>query len=180
MPTIPKSIPSTIDAHALLTNALNRLSTGLSTNSLPDTQSCFLNASPCFWRDHNALTWHLRTLSSSGTIAAALLTLSRAREASLDFEVLPQSVQDVVVSPTLRWVEGMFRFETRSPAAKCGGKVMLVPEEDGEWRIWSMATWADDLVEWPEDEGLLTTVPQKSLDVERIDTEVFIIGAGNA
>jgi hypothetical protein len=53
-------------------------------------------------------------------------------------------------------------------------------EEAVAWKIWSLSTWVDNLVDQPEDEELLLS-PSKKLDVaETINTDVFIIGAGSS
>lgn len=60
---------------------------------------------------------------------------------------------------------------------------MLLPEEgaDGpEWKIWSLATWIDDFEAHPEDENVLRDPGRNLADVEEINTDVFIIGGGNA
>lgn len=88
----------------------------------------------------------------------------------------------MTVSPALRWVEGMFAFGTESPAAKCAGRVVLLPveAEDGlAWRIWSLSTWVEALEGFAEDEGRLRT-PGRALEEPVIETEVFVLGGGNA
>ena len=67
---------------------------------------------------------------------------------------------------------------------------MLLPNKDTEtverganhisWKIWVLSTWIDQLDLHPEDEILLRA-PGRQLDaVETIETDVVIIGGGNA
>lgn len=99
-------------------------------------------------------------------------------------EVYPTSVRDVTVSPVLRWVEALFSFETEAPAARCGGRVVLLPEEGEEgvvrWRIWCLNTWVEGLRAFPEDVERLTAPGRELEGEEVIETEVFVLGGGNA
>lgn len=96
-------------------------------------------------------------------------------------------MREVTIGPALRWVEGLFSFETGTPAARCGGRVVLVPEEeegDGgiAWRIWVLSTWVDELKAFPEDVAGLKA-PGRNLDgpeEEVIETDALILGGGNA
>lgn len=92
-------------------------------------------------------------------------------------------MRDVTVSPALRWVEALFTFETTSPAAECGGRVVLLPEEGAggvvSWKIWCLNTWAEGLKNFPENvDGL--TAPGRELKEDVIETEVLVLGGGNA
>lgn len=72
-------------------------------------------------------------------------------------------------------------FKTGSPAATASGKVLLLPVETGDgvqWKIWVLSTRLEDLDAHPEDE-LLLRQPGRKLDGD-LETEVFILGAGNA
>lgn len=83
------------------------------------------------------------------------------------------------MSPVLRWVDGLFSFETASPAAKCAGRVVLLPLEGGEWKIWTLSTWVESLESAAEDESRLRA-PGRALEDDVIETEVFVLGGGNA
>lgn len=147
--------------------------------------SCLLTGQ-AYWRDILALTWHIRTLNDAPAIAPALVDLSRRRGWEGTAVLDRSSVKEAVLSPTLRWVEGLFTFETESPGARCGGRVVLFPEarEDGggvAWKVWVLSTWVDELKAFPEDvAGLKAPGRTFAEDEEVIETEVFIIGAGNA
>lgn len=176
------------DPTALVRQTLASLSTGLVAGDADAVQSLF-HGTQAYWRDIVALTWHLRTLRDRARIAPALVQLAQARGlADGAFAVTPGSVNDVTVSPALRWIEGLFTFETVSPAARCGGRIVLLPEAgpdggDGvvAWKIWTLATWIEDLVASPQDMDALRA-PKRDLAAEgdAFATSVLILGGGNA
>jgi hypothetical protein len=74
-------------------------------------------------------------------------------------------------------------FETKSPAARCSGRMLLVPVKrngTAEWKIWILSTWLDTLEEHPEDETLLRLPGRELNGLADFTTDVFIIGGGNA
>ena len=81
------------------------------------------------------------------------------------------------------------RFRTESPAATCDGTMWLLPVEtqpSGDstgtttWRIWILSTRLGELDLHPENESLLRSGGVCSKSEERIETDVFIVGGGNA
>lgn len=75
-------------------------------------------------------------------------------------------------------------FRTISPALDCSGKAIILPSKDATsgkvlWKIWILSTWIESLVGCPEDESLLQS-PGQDLDVDALDTDVLIIGAGTS
>ncbi|KAL0261575.1 hypothetical protein SLS55_003005 [Diplodia seriata] len=61
--------------------------------------------------------------------------------------------------------------------------MLLLPIANGgraEWKIWIMSTWLESLDVQSEDETLLSMPGRQFNNLERFDTDVFIIGAGNA
>jgi hypothetical protein len=82
------------------------------------------------------------------------------------------------------FISSDFEFRTLSPAASCVGKIFLLPTDDDkggvEWKIWVLSTRLKNLDIHPEDESLLKG-PRKPLDGgDDFNTDVFIIGGGNA
>jgi len=61
--------------------------------------------------------------------------------------------------------------------------MLLLPvrsEGTVSWKIWVLSTWIEQLVQHPEDETLLFA-PGRDLDgVERVETDVLIVGAGTS
>lgn len=186
-PTLPDKLPSPeeVDTHAsaLVSKSLRSLFDALSTEDVGRVKSCFLT-SQSYWRDLLSFTYHLRTFNDAGVIASALVDLTRKRGIEGAFELVPGSVQHVVASPTLRWIEAMFKFRTLQPKAECEGRLTLLPEkgDDGEvtWRIWSLSTWLEALSEYPPDLTKLRAAGRDFKTLEHIDTDVFIVGGGNA
>lgn len=183
-PRLPKSLPSaeSIDAVAIAQGTLGTLSAGLQAGDVAKIKSSF-HASQAYWRDLLALTWHLRTFSDAKAIVPSLLELHRERGWTGELRLEEHTAKHVTVSPHLRWVEAMFIFETSSPAANCGGRVVLLPEAAGEtvvWKIWIMSTWVDSLKSFPEDLDALKAPGQNLQSDEKLETDVFILGGGNA
>lgn len=184
-PELPDKLPQPeeLNAPALVANSLHSLTDALDAEDVKKVKSCFLT-SQSYWRDLLSFTYHFRTFNDAGVIAPAMLMLTRKRGLLGGFELIPGSVQDVVVSPTLRWVEAMFTFKTVVPKAKCEGRVVLLPEmgESGEiiWKIWSLSTWLNAFEEYPEDQKKLKAAGRDVKDAEHIETDVLIVGGGNA
>lgn len=168
---------------ALVTEALQSLTDALEAGDISQLKAAFLS-SQAYWRDLLSFTFHFRTLNDGPTIAPALNQLAKERGLAGGFKFVPGSTHDVSPTSTLRWISGSFTFETANPKAKCEGSVQLLPEQgsDGQikWKIWTLNTWLEDLAEWPEDPDVLTTPGRNLDDVEHIDTDVLIIGGGNA
>ncbi|RAK95719.1 monooxygenase [Aspergillus ibericus CBS 121593] len=141
-------------------------------------------ADQAYWRDELAFTYHLRTFSAPDTIAAALLETAALRGVVGGVSV-DGAAQFVPTSPTLQFIECGVVFRTAAPGAICKGKVVLLPvkrdsSDDIEWKIWVLVTVLDSLDVHPEDESLLQC-PGRSFDgLETFETDVFIIGGGNA
>ncbi|KAI3390953.1 hypothetical protein diail_8327 [Diaporthe ilicicola] len=184
-PSLPANLlaPADVDGAALVTKATQSLSDALEAGDVSQLKAVFLS-SQAYWRDLLSFTFHLRTLNDGPIIAPALNKLAKERGLVGGFKFIPGSIHDVSPTPTLRWIQGSFTFETTSPKAKCEGSVQLFPEEgsDGQinWKIWTINTWLEDLAEWPENPELLTAPGRKLDDVEHIDTDVLVVGGGNA
>lgn len=83
-----------------------------------------------------------------------------------------------------QFIDCSVAFKTCSPTASCSGRILLLPlkKDNGslEWKIWILSTRLEGLDLQPEDETLLKA-PGKQLEgVESFETEVFIVGGGNA
>ncbi|KUI59726.1 putative indole-3-pyruvate monooxygenase YUCCA11 [Cytospora mali] len=184
-PLLPDNLPSPeeVDAPALANNSLSSLTDALGTEDARKVKLCF-SSSQSYWRDLLSFTYHFRTFNDAGIIASAMLMLVRKRGIVGGFELIPESVNHVVVSPSLRWIEAMFTFKTLMPDAKCEGRLKLLPEagEDSEvtWKIWELSTWLEAFEEYPEDVNKLKAAGRDLNDVKHIETDVLIVGGGNA
>lgn len=72
-------------------------------------------------------------------------------------------------------------FQTSSPAAKCGGKVVLLPANGAkntiEWKIWVLSTILTGPDLHTEDERLLQNPARELNGIRGFQTDVFIVGA---
>ncbi|KOC15292.1 putative monooxygenase [Aspergillus flavus AF70] len=187
LPTIPAG---TIDPASMAGDepvkqaraVLDRLSAALAVDDAIALESCFF-ASQAYWKDQLALTYHLRTFSGPSVIAAGLLETKNLREIAGGVAVDGGAVF-LPATPTLQFIDCGIIFRTGSPGATCKGKVVLLPvknrDETIEWKIWVLSTFLESLDLQQEDEALLHS-PGRELDgLATFDTDVFIIGGGNA
>ncbi|KAK8106988.1 monooxygenase [Apiospora kogelbergensis] len=156
----------------------------LVTKDANDLEQCFFSEQ-AYWRDQIALTWHLRTFSNRRVIATSLLEMSSLRVADDGFKIDGHAH----FIPALQMIGFAFSFNTKAPEAKCSGRAMLLPSEEVDperdtnhivWKIWTLSTWIEQLDLQQEDEILLRAPGRKLDAVEHIETEVVIIGGGNA
>ncbi|RDH29913.1 monooxygenase [Aspergillus welwitschiae] len=187
LPTLPLGLidplsmvgdEATTQARGVLQVFNNALANG-DVNAL---ESCFY-ADQAYWKDQLALTWHLRTISTPRTIAASLLETANLRNVSGGVEIDGAAVF-LPATPVLQFIDCPLIFKTQSPSGLCRGKMMLLPVvTDGQriaWKIWILSTILERLDVQPEDESLLQ-IPKRKLDAPpNFETDVFIIGAGNA
>ncbi|PYI07335.1 putative flavo protein [Aspergillus sclerotiicarbonarius CBS 121057] len=187
---LPTIAPGTID---LVTMAgeeptsrvhlvLDRFNAALASKDVKALGGLF--ADQAYWRDELALTYHLRTFSIPDIIAEALLETGALRGGVGGLSI-DGAAQYIPATPTLQFIECGVVFRTASPGATCKGKVVLLPvrsdgSEDIQWKIWVLVTVLDNLDVHPEDVSLLQS-PGRSFDgLETFETDVFVIGGGNA
>ncbi|OJJ70339.1 hypothetical protein ASPBRDRAFT_197053 [Aspergillus brasiliensis CBS 101740] len=186
VPTLPPGLidPASMAGDEATTQAravLDTLNTALGTGDVKTLEDCFY-PDQAYWKDQLAFTWHLRTFSTPSTIAASLLETAKLRNVSGGVEIDGGAVF-LPATPVLQFIDCPLIFKTQSPAGVCRGKMLLLPVGNGEsfaWKIWILSTRLESLDLQPEDESLLQT-PRRQLDGSlEFDTDVFIIGAGNA
>ncbi|GAA92592.1 monooxygenase [Aspergillus luchuensis IFO 4308] len=187
LPTLPLDLidPSsmvgdegTIQARGVLDSLNNALATG----DIKALEGCFY-ADQAYWKDQLALTWHLRTFSAPRTIAASLLETANLRNVFGGVEVDGAAVF-LPATPVLQFIDCPLVFKTQSPSGLCRGKMLLLPVVSDEqriaWKIWILSTRLESLDVQPEDEDLLQLPGKKLNESMDFETDVFIIGAGNA
>jgi hypothetical protein len=132
---LPKSsIPENIDADEIVESFVEHL-TALELDHIADD---------VIWRDVFALTGTLRTFYSKSTVLNVWKELFHAREGH-DIVFVPGSGRAIQSGPS-GWVDGMFKFKTKSlPPTNCSGIVSLVLGDDGRWRAWVMRSILDSL-----------------------------------
>ncbi|GKZ49685.1 hypothetical protein AbraIFM66951_002256 [Aspergillus brasiliensis] len=187
VPTLPPGLidPASMASDEATTQAravLESLNTALVTGDVKTLEDCFY-PDQAYWKDQLALTWHLRTFSTPSTIAASLLETAKLRNVSGGVEIDGAAVF-LPATPVLQFIDCPLIFKTQSPAGVCRGKMLLLPVvghgERIAWKIWILSTRLESLDMQPEDESLLQN-PRRQLDGSlEFETDVFIIGAGNA
>ncbi|KAH0269538.1 P-loop containing nucleoside triphosphate hydrolase protein, partial [Aureobasidium melanogenum] len=189
MYTVTKDLESmsSLEATSTARTALEQFDVALEANSTDELEKCFC-PEQAFWKDQLALTWHLRTFISPAQIAKDLLETKNLRDITGSFEIIGEA-QFVQAGPTLKFIVCPFGFKTGSPAATCSGMMWLLPVErqasdDGTsnltWKIWILSTKLESLDEHVEDKSLLGSTDKCSRGLAEINTDVFIVGAGNA
>ncbi|KAE8140871.1 hypothetical protein BDV38DRAFT_10853 [Aspergillus pseudotamarii] len=187
IPTIPAG---TIDPDSMAGDepvkqaraVLDRLTAALADGDPIALESCFFPGQ-AYWKDQLALTYHLRTFSGPSVIAASLLETKSLREAEGGIAIDGGAVF-LPATPTLQFIDCGIVFRTGSPGATCKGKVVLLPakarHETIEWKIWVLSTFLESLDLQKEDEALLYSPGRQLTGLPTFDTDVFIIGGGNA
>ncbi|KAI8723125.1 hypothetical protein NCS52_00167600 [Fusarium sp. LHS14.1] len=166
---------------------LDDLNAALAENDLDALQQCFFSKQ-AYWKDTLALTYHLRTFFGPRVIAANLLETRRLRgingRLELDAAVYPCYPDSCTYSFTAQFIDASISFETKSPSAWCSGRVLLLPVKNDdktlEWKIWVLSTKLENLDLHLEDESLLEMPGRKVDNLGQFETDVFIIGGGNA
>lgn len=184
--TVDSTVMSSEEATKQARTVLSAFNNALSSNDAKKLASCFF-AGQAFWRDMLALTSHLRTFTTPSVISAALLETKGLRGVVGDV-ALEVAAIFIPASPVLQFIDCRVVFKTSTPGATCSGRLVLLPtkvegESDQdvvEWKIWFLCTWIDNLDVQVEDEALLKLPRRKLDDVETIETDVLIIGAGNS
>ncbi|CVL00488.1 probable flavoprotein involved in K+ transport [Fusarium proliferatum] len=150
-------------------------------NDVQALQDCFF-ADQAYWKDALAFTYHLRTFYTPSVIVANLVETNEMRGPSMRWNM--ESAVFVAATPVLQFIDVALSFRTVSPAASCSARIVLLPVESDqgklEWRIWILSTKLENLDVHPEDESLLQTPGRNLNGMTEIDTDVFIIGGGNA
>ncbi|KAI8714868.1 hypothetical protein NCS52_01207700 [Fusarium sp. LHS14.1] len=144
-------------------------------------QSLFF-AEQAYWKDILALTCHLRTFFTPKVIVANFLQTKKLRGVNSEWKL--EGATFIPATPALQFIDVSLSFTTTSPATKCSARFLLLPVKNEkntlDWKIWIFNTKLDGLDSYPEDESLLQFPGRKLDDLDDINTDVFIIGGGNA
>ncbi|KAJ6119744.1 hypothetical protein N7523_004024 [Penicillium sp. IBT 18751x] len=189
---LPTLAPGLVDPELMAGDAatkqanvvLSRLNAALANNDADALESCFY-ADQAFWKDQLALTYHLRTFKDPAVITESLLETTKLRNVSKGIAV-DGAALFLPATPVLQFIDCPIVFRTESPGAICRGKILFLPvknEHNGnealEWKIWILSTRLEDLDIQTEDQSLLQAAPRQSDGLD-LETDVFIIGGGNA
>ena len=139
------------------------------------------------WKDSFALTGLKRTFYHAPSILKPLRATLASRQAT-DFAFSPGSIHKLALGPDgTGWVDLEFTFKcTSTPSTKCSGILSIIPEGNGEWKIWLIRTILDNLEgcpsvdhldPLPETNGVHTNGTHTS-DTSITSTTVLIVGGG--
>lgn len=119
--------------------------------------SLFLSDECCYWRDHLALSWDLRTLKTQAKIASFVQELDAHRasltqlavDTSTDFRA--PKISPFNPEQTSRGIVFFVLVETK--LGRGHGVVRLAEEEQGMWKIWTLFTSLEELKGFEESVG---------------------------
>ncbi|PCD35992.1 hypothetical protein AU210_008547 [Fusarium oxysporum f. sp. radicis-cucumerinum] len=170
-----------VDPSGQATDVVKTFHDALRESDIQALQDC-LFADQAYWKDALAFTYHFRTFYTPSVISANLLETNKARGPSMRWNM--ESAVFVAATPVLQFIDVALSFKTASPAASCSARILLLPVESSEgsleWKIWILSTKLENLDVHPENESLLHLPGRNLSGMTEIDTEVFIIGDGNA
>jgi hypothetical protein len=106
-------------------------------------QDCFVG--DAVWRDTFALTGSLRTFITSESVSTAWkATTTRAK--ALALSVTPDTAKITRLTENISWVDVGFSFQTTGPPeTTCSGNASLIPDAQGNWKIWVLCTILEQL-----------------------------------
>ncbi|KXJ91814.1 monooxygenase [Microdochium bolleyi] len=165
-------------------HVLEQLDHAVSAGDAAALEALFLSPAEgdAYWKDQVVLTSHLRTFHGPSAISKSLIQLVAQRGIDNGLQSSGKAVL-LPVGPTLAFVDFRFAFETKTPSTKANGRLLLIPRKSGDeltWKIWVLSTWLEGFSDHPEDTSLLKA-PRTNYDsAENINTDVFIVGGGNA
>lgn len=144
-------------------------------------------ASDAFWRDLWTLTNTVRTIFGAQRIGSAWKKTCELHE-PVDFELVPSGSRIAANMPGVAWIEAVFSFKmARGPEATCSGVLRILPDADGEWKIWCMTTILETIEGFP---NVDVFQPPKAIngylkhqDATYGNTPIFdavVVGAGTA
>ncbi|KAK1658747.1 hypothetical protein BDP55DRAFT_564527 [Colletotrichum godetiae] len=163
---------------------IERFTSALKASNVAALEDCFF-AEQAYWKDQLALTYHLRTIQQAGVIASSLIETNSLRGSE---EIRLEGVASFApITPSLQFIDCNFTFKTANPAARCHGKIILLPQKprgeyggSASWKIWVLSTRLEDFVFHPENLSLLRGSAKQLGIHEQLETEVIIIGGGNS
>ncbi|KAF3763245.1 FAD/NAD(P)-binding domain-containing protein [Cryphonectria parasitica EP155] len=150
----------------------------------------------CYWRDHLALSWDLRTLKNRDKIAAFLADNASLEEVAVDTSTEFRSPKVGAFNPE-QTVKGIVVYLTLSTRLGRGrGLAKLAQDGGGGWKIWTLFTGLEELKGFEEPVGRRRPTGvahgyhrgrknwldrrREEEDFVNGDPDVLILGAGQA
>ncbi|KAJ5154649.1 Flavin-containing monooxygenase [Penicillium coprophilum] len=156
LPEIPCSLPDINIPELDISKVTNSLVEQLQNLD----QDCFVG--DAIWRDSFAMTGSLRTFYTSESVCTAWKATD-ARVKAFGFSITPDTAKTTRLAANISWVDVGFSFQTKGPPeTTCSGTASLVPDAQGNWKIWVLCTILEqltgennvDLLDPPEDSPL--------------------------
>ncbi len=154
-------------------------------DTLPNIDQSSLT-SDALWRDMLALSGSFHTYYGADEVVNKWSALRRNGEPK-SFQYLGKN-RAVHIGDS-SWIEAGFSFEIdEAPARTCKATLALVPAGDGQWKIWTLRTWIDQLKTHPSVDKMSQPrrLPKHSMNGDRHysedhdNFECVVIGAGQA
>lgn len=153
----PRSaVDGPVDALAVTKDVISKLNSHLATapskEAAEGVASLFLDE--CYWRDHLALSWDLRTLKTKDKIAAFLqgdAGLSQL-QLSVDASTDDRSPKVAAFNPD-ETSKGIVAYLTFTSKVGGGRGFARLAEVDGSWKIWTLFTTLEELKGFEEPIG---------------------------
>ncbi|KAF2729745.1 FAD/NAD(P)-binding domain-containing protein [Polyplosphaeria fusca] len=185
------STSESVDASQTAQKLIDQFNNSLAKSEHSAIANLFIDGD-CYWRDHLALNWQLRTVLGRDNILQYLKS-STVKLTRLDID---RAVANRVPAfgPIDAWgdVKGIFFYITFETEIGRGRGTVRLAEANGEWRIFTLATHLEELKGYEEPTGKKRTKgvqhggnpdrknwkEKREAEVSEIDPTVLIIGAG--
>lgn len=143
-----------LDALAVAEDVVSKFNTHLSKapskEAAEGIASLFMDE--CYWRDHLALSWHLRTLKTRAKIAAFLQSNANLTHVAVDNSTALRAPKFSAFNPE-QTSKGIVLFITFESKVGRGHGVIRLAEEQGSWKIWTLFTALEELEGFEESIG---------------------------
>lgn len=135
-----------LDASAVAQDVVSRFNASLQKSSPQEVAEgvASLFTDECYWRDHLALSWDLRTLTTKSKIAAFLQNSSNLTQLSIDNSTAYRAPKVTAFNPE-QTSTGIVFFVTIETKLGRGHGVLRLAEEQGAWKIWTLFTTLEEL-----------------------------------
>ncbi len=154
-------------------------------DTLPNIKESNLT-SDALWRDMLALSGSFHTYYGADNVINKWSGLGKQGQPK-NFQYLGKN--RAVRLGESNWIEAGFSFEIYEATARtCKATLALVPSGDGQWKIWTLRTWIDQLKNHPSVDKMAPPrrLPKESTNGDRPHSEdgdkfeCVVVGAGQA
>lgn len=154
---LPKpAVDGPVDAYSVAQNVVSTINSSLDKASPKETPegiaSLFLDGN-CYWRDHLALSWDLRTAKGQGEIVSFLHN-SNLTQISVDTSTEWRRPKVTPFNPKQTSNGILFYITLTTNLGSGRGVVRLVEDGQGIWKIWTIFTTLEELKGFEEPLGL--------------------------